>query len=203
MKKFLVPLLCLSSGAVLASESNCDYKTNVNTDFQGTISSSKNYSKSTYTHIEDTRKCIVKLDVKINNSWYPTSGTYVFGPDMTETSACKRAEVRAKESILREVVPEKLNRTLNQNCAVNVKTIPVKKVPDEKRELPDKVKKVMAEKQINKMMKGPYGEWKESGWKNVYSPVTKGCMVAKLIPTTVVVINGQRVAAYKELCRVR
>ena len=122
---------------------------------------------------------------------------------MTETSACKRAEVRAKESILREVVPEKLNRTLNQNCAVNVKTIPVKKVPDEKRELPDKVKKVMAEKQINKMMKGPYGEWKESGWKNVYSPVTKGCMVAKLIPTTVVVINGQRVAAYKELCKVR
>ena len=61
----------------------------------------------------------------------------------------------------------------------------------------------MAEKQFIKMMKGPYGEWKESGWKNVYSPVTKGCMVAKLIPTTVVVINGQRVAAYKELCKVR
>ena len=192
MKKFLVPLMCLSSGAVLASESNCDYKTNVNTDFQGTISSSKNYSKSTYTHIEDTRKCIVKLDVKINNSWYPTSGTYVFGPDMTETSACKRAEVRAKESILREVVPEKLNRTLNQNCVVNVKTIPVKKVPDEK-------KKVVIEKSSAQV----FGQWKESGWKNVYSPVTKGCMVVKLIPTTVVVINGQRVAAYKELCKVR
>ena len=135
MKKFLVPLFCLSSGAVLASESNCDYKTNVNTDFQGTITSSKNYNKSTYPHVEDTRKCIVKLDVKINKSWYPTSGTYVFGPDMTETSACKRAEVRAKESILREIVPEKLNRTLNQNCVVNVKTIPVKKVPDEKKKV--------------------------------------------------------------------
>ena len=203
MKKFLVPLLCLSSGVVLASESNCDYKTNVNTDFQGTISSSKNYSKSTYVHVDDTRKCIVKLDVKINKSWYPTSGTYVFGPDMTETSACKRAEVRAKESILREIVPEKLNRTLNQNCAVNVKTIPVKKVPDEKEEVPNKTKKDMAEKQINKMMRVPSSEWKESGWKNVYSPVTKGCMVAKSIPTTIVVINGRRMAAYKELCRVR
>ena len=192
MKKFLVPLFCLSSGAVLASESNCDYKTNVNTDFQGTITSSKNYNKSTYPHVEDTRKCIVKLDVKINKSWYPTSGTYVFGPDMTETSACKRAEVRAKESILREIVPEKLNRTLNQNCVVNVKTIPVKKVPDEK-------KKVVIEKSSTQV----FGQWKESGWKNVYSPVTRGCMVAKLIPTTVVVINGQRVAAYKELCRVR
>ena len=192
MKKFLVPLFCLSSGAVLASESNCDYKTNVNTDFQGTITSSKNYNKSTYPHVEDTRKCIVKLDVKINKSWYPTSGTYVFGPDMTETSACKRAEVRAKESILREIVPEKLNRTLNQNCVVNVKTIPVKKVPDEKN-------KVVIEKSSTQVL----GQWKESGWKSVYSPVTKGCMVAKLIPTTVVVINGQKVAAYKEVCKIR
>ena len=192
MKKFLVPLFCLSSGAVLASESNCDYKTNVNTDFQGTITSSKNYNKSTYPHVEDTRKCIIKLDVKINKSWYPTSGTYVFGPDMTETSACKRAEVRAKESILREIVPEKLNRTLNQNCVVNVKTIPVKKVPDEK-------KKVVIEKSSTQV----FGQWKESGWKSVYSPVTKGCMVVKLIPTTVVVINGQKVAAYKEVCKIR
>ena len=192
MKKFLVPLFCLSSGAVLASESNCDYKTNVNTDFQGTITSSKNYNKSTYPHVEDTRKCIIKLDVKINKSWYPTSGTYVFGPDMTETSACKRAEVRAKESILREIVPEKLNRTLNQNCVVNVKTIPVKKVPDEK-------KKVVIEKSSTQV----FGQWKESGWKSVYSPVTKGCMGAKLIPTTVVVINGQKVAAYKEVCKIR
>ena len=192
MKKFLVPLFCLSSGAVLASESNCDYKTNVNTDFQGTITSSKNYNKSTYPHVEDTRKCIIKLDVKINKSWYPTSGTYVFGPDMTETSACKRAEVRAKESILREIVPEKLNRTLNQNCVVNVKTIPVKKVPDEK-------KKVVIEKSSTQV----FGQWKESGWKSVYSPVTKGCMVAQLIPTTVVVINGQKVAAYKEVCKIR
>ena len=192
MKKFLVPLFCLSSGAVLASESNCDYKTNVNTDFQGTITSSKNYNKSTYPHVEDTRKCIIKLDVKINKSWYPTSGTYVFGPDMTETSACKRAEVRAKESILREIVPEKLNRTLNQNCVVNVKTIPVKKVPDEK-------KKVVIEKSSTQV----FGQWKESGWKSVYSPVTKGCMVAKLIPTTGVVINGQKGAAYKEVCKIR
>ena len=71
-------------------------------------------------------------------------------------------------------------------------TIPVKKVPDEK-------KKVVIEKSSTQV----FGQWKESGWKNVYSPVTKGCMVAKLIPTTVVVINGQRVAAYKELCKVR
>ena len=47
------------------------------------------------------------MDVKIHNAWYPTEAEYVFGPDMTEVDACKRAEIRAKESILRQVVPEK------------------------------------------------------------------------------------------------
>ena len=189
MKKFLVPLLCISSGAVLASESNCNYKTNVNTDFQGTISSSKNYNKTTYPHVEDTRKCIIKLDVRINKAWYPTSGTYIFGPDMTETAACKRAEVRAKETILREVVPEKINRKINENFTVYVKPVPVKKCPTPK---------------INKVSKNySSGGWKEIGWKDVYSSVTRGCMIAKLIPTTVVKIKGKKVAAYKELCRVK
>ena len=61
------------------------------------------------------------------------------------------------------------------------------------------IKKVVIEKSSTQV----FGQWKESGWKSVYSPVTKGCMVAKLIPTTVVVINGQKVAAYKEVCKIR
>ena len=189
MKKFLIPLLCLSSGTVLASESNCDYKTVVNTDFQGTITSSKNYNKTTYPHVEDTRKCIIKLDVKINKAWYPTSGTYIFGPDMTENAACKRADVRAKESILREVVPENLNRTMNQNCAVHVRTVPVKKAP---------VLKV----QIKKVANRSNGMWRESGWKNIYTPLTKGCIHSNT-QSKVVWINGKKQFAYKEVCRVK
>jgi hypothetical protein len=196
VKKFLVPLLCISSGAVLASESNCNYKTNVNTDFQGTISSSKNYNKTTYPHVEDTRKCIIKLDVRINKAWYPTSGTYIFGPDMTETAACKRAEVRAKETILREVVPEKLNRTMNQNCAVYVKTVPVNKAPAPVNKAP--APKVI----IKKVAIYSGGGWRESGWKNVYTPLTKGC-VRSNAPTTVISIHGSKQYAYKEVCRLK
>ena len=189
MKKFLVPLLCISSGAVLASESNCNYKTNVNTDFQGTISSSKNYSQKSHPYVDDTRICIVEMDVRINKDWYPTSGTYVFGPDMTETAACKRAEIKAKETILREVVPEKLSRTMNQNCAVHVRTVPVKKAPVPKSE-------------IKKVAVYSSGMWKESGWKNVYTPLTKGCIHSN-IPAKVVWINGNKQFAYKEVCKVR
>ena len=136
MKKFLVPLLCLSSGTVLASESNCDYKTNVNTDFQGTISSSKNYNQKSYPYVKDTRICIVKMDVNIYNAWYPTEAEYVFGPDMTEADACKRAEIRAKESILRKIVPEKLNRILNQNCVTKTESGDLKQSPTVGGKLP-------------------------------------------------------------------
>ena len=189
MKKFLVPLLCLSSGTVLASESNCNYKTNVNTDFQGTISSSKNYNQKSYPYVDDTRICIVEMDVRINKDWYPTSGTYVFGPDMTETAACKRAEIKAKETILREVVPEKLNRTMNQNCAVHVRTVPIKKAPVPKVE-------------IKKVVTYSSGTWIESGWKNVYTPLTRGCLHSNT-PAKVVWINGNKQFAYKEVCKVR
>ena len=96
MKKFLVPLLCLSSGTVLASESNCNYKTNVNTDFQGTISSSKNYNQKSHPYVDDTRICIVEMDVRINKAWYPTSGTYVFGPDMTYKKGIRQNNYQLK-----------------------------------------------------------------------------------------------------------
>ena len=190
MKTSLVALLCLSSTSLMASEIACDYKSKVDTEFMGTISSSKNYNQKSYPYVDDTRICIVEMDVRINKDWYPTSGTYVFGPDMTETAACKRAEIRAKETNLRKIVPEKLNRTSKQNCAVYVKTVPVKKVPIPKVE-------------IKKVDVYSSGTWRESGWKNVYTPVSKGCMVAKLIPTTVVKIGNQRVAAYKEVCRIK
>ena len=116
-------------------------------------------------------------------------GTYIFGTDMTENAACKRAEVRAKESILREVVPENLNRTMNQNCAVHVRTVPVKKAP---------VLKV----QINKVANRSNGMWRESGWNNIYTPLTKGCIHSNT-QSKVVWINGKKQFAYKEVCRVK
>ena len=198
MKKFLIPLLCISSVSALASESKCDYNSDVNTEFLGTIVSSKNYSQKAYPHIEDTRKCIVKIDVNINEVWYPTSGQYIFGPDMTEVDACKRAEVRAKESILREVVPEKLNRTMNQNCAVTVRTVPVNKVPEETTKdkiiwFKPKTKPVQTNLNNN-------SQWAESGWKSVYTPVTSGCHATE---RSVGIVHGRKTLVYKEVCKVK
>jgi len=46
------------------------------------------------------------------------------------------------------------------------------------------------------------GGWRESGWKNVYTPLTKGC-VRSNAPTTVISIHGSKQYAYKEVCRVK
>jgi len=118
MKYMMIPALCLLTGVASANE--CKYKTDVDTTFQGVISKSQNYDKKTYPYIEDTRKCTVNLDVEIQDKWYPTSGSYVFGPDVSENEACKNAEMIAKENILRTTVPEKLNKTMEQKCAVNL-----------------------------------------------------------------------------------
>ena len=87
----MIPAMCLLTGVASANE--CKYSSDVDTSFEGVISKSQNYDKKTYPYIDDTRKCVISMDVKINDKWYPTSGTYVFGPDHAENDACKNAEV--------------------------------------------------------------------------------------------------------------
>ena len=118
MKYIMVPALCLLSGVAVANE--CQYSTGVSASFNGVISKSKNYDKTTYAHVDDTRKCVVKLDVQIKDKWYPTSGSYIFGPNMAENTACKNAETSAKENILRSTVPEILKKNTEQNCNITV-----------------------------------------------------------------------------------
>ena len=107
----MIPAMCLLTGVASANE--CKYSSDVDTSFEGVISKSQNYDKKTYPYIDDTRKCVISMDVKINDKWHPTSGTYVFGPDTSENDACKNAELSAKENILRTTVPEKLNHTMD------------------------------------------------------------------------------------------
>ena len=119
-------LLCILSSTAMADDS-CGYKFDVNTNFEGVIQSSKNYDKKTTDYVDDTRKCLVSMDLKISDKWYPAVGTYIFGPDMTQNEACKRAEISAKEDILRKNVPEKLNKNAQSNCLKTI-DIPMRKV---------------------------------------------------------------------------
>ena len=74
----------------------CDYDKTVETNWTQHIEKTSNIDKKVFPYVEDTRKCIMSMDVTIDGTTYPTEGTYVFGNDMTENDACEQATVKAK-----------------------------------------------------------------------------------------------------------
>jgi len=110
------------------AETPCDYDSSVNTKYTKTIQKTTDYKKRVFPYVEDTRKCVINMNVTIDGKSYPTMGDFVFGPDISENSACKNAENRAKEMIIRKVSPEVLSANTDMKCTVKTKKIVEKKI---------------------------------------------------------------------------
>lgn len=105
------------------AETPCDYDSSVNTKYIKTIQKTTDYKKRVFPYVEDTRKCVINMNVTIDGISYPTMGDFVFGPDISENSACKNAENRAKEMIIRKVSPEVLSANTDMKCTVKTKEV--------------------------------------------------------------------------------
>ena len=139
--KSISAFLLLSTCSNLApAESPCDYDSSVNTQYTKTIEKTSNFKKRVFPYVEDTRKCVINMNVTIDGKTYPTMGDFVFGPDISENSACKNAENRAKEMIVRKVSPEVLSANTDMKCTV--KTEEIIKV-----EKPKEIQKVVTQNQ--------------------------------------------------------
>ena len=137
----LSALLLLSTCANPApAESPCDYDSSVNTQYTKTIEKTSDFKKRVFPYVDDTRKCVINMNVTIDGKTYPTMGDFVFGPDISENSACKNAENRAKEMIVRKVSPEVLSANTDMKCTV--KTEEIVKV-----EKPKEIQKVVTQNQ--------------------------------------------------------
>ena len=113
MKGLMIVVLLLRTLNSVA----CDYESNEKIVFQGSIDSVRIEKRTVFPYVEDTRKCRIRLSARIDKEWYPSSGEYIFGPDMTETEACSNAENRAKLNVMREVIPETLQSQRKLNCS--------------------------------------------------------------------------------------
>ena len=113
----------LSSCNYAAADTPCDYVKDVNTTWTHQIEKTENIQRNVFPYVEDTRKCVMSMDVTISGQTYPAEGSYVFGPDMTENNACDNATVNAKKSIISQVSPEVLSATTEMNCST--KELPV------------------------------------------------------------------------------
>ena len=132
--KSLSAILLLSTCANPApAESPCDYDSSVNTQYTKTIEKTSDFKKRVFPYVDDTRKCVINMNVTIDGKTYPTMGDFVFGPDISENSACKNAENRAKEMIVRKVSPEVLSANTDMKCTVKTEEIVENKVESIKK----------------------------------------------------------------------
>ena len=132
--KSLSAILLLSTCANPApAETPCDYDSSISTQYTKTIQKTTDYKKRVFPYVEDTRKCVINMNVTIDGKTYPTMGDFVFGPDISENSACKNAENRAKEMIVRKVSPEVLSANTDMKCTVKTEEIVENKVESIKK----------------------------------------------------------------------
>ena len=106
-------------------EAPCDYDQQVMSNWQHSIEAVQNIDKKVFPYIDDTRKCVMKMDVTINGVEHYTSGDYVFGPDATENYACEQATIKAKKDIIQRVSPELLSAKTEMNCSLKQKQEPI------------------------------------------------------------------------------
>ena len=113
----LITLVCtLLTTTALATETPCDYKSKDNIIYEGSIESIRVIKKDVKKYVEDTRKCSMNIEALIESKWYPSTGSYIFGPDMSELDACSLAENRAKIKVMRTIIPETLKSEKNLKC---------------------------------------------------------------------------------------
>ena len=106
----------ISSLTFQAYSQQCTYKSDDNFSYVGHIESTKIESKKVFPYVDDTRKCRITLQSRIDCQWHLANAEYVFGPDMSEDNACRQAETRAKRKIMNRVLPETMDGKKNLNC---------------------------------------------------------------------------------------
>lgn len=114
LSKSLLFLALLATPAY--AEAPCDFKTNDKIVYEGRLESVRLISKKVTKHVEDTNKCMVKIEGRVEGKWYPSTDSYVYGPDVSQQHACDFAENRAKKKILRQFVPETIHSEKNLKC---------------------------------------------------------------------------------------
>lgn len=113
MKKYL--FLTMLPISVFA-QSPCDYQHHIVGKYTKEITRVENIDKEVYADTDSTRKCMVELDAWIDGVKHRTEGSFSFGPDISENTACGHAEQRAKENLIRKVSPEILTANTNMTC---------------------------------------------------------------------------------------
>ena len=114
-------LLCVSGCHPALAESPCDYDHQSSETYQLKIQATDKIERSSHDIAEGARKCVANMSIMVEDVWHPSEGTYVYGPDVPETTACDRAELKAKENLSKNLSPVTINSEKNLNCQLTNK----------------------------------------------------------------------------------
>ena len=119
--KIITTLCTLLTTSALA-DAPCNFDSKSKVIYEGKLESVRLIKKDISQYVEDTRKCSMSIEARVKGKWYPSKGSYIFGPDMSQMDACGLAENRAKVKVMREGIPETLTGEKNLKCSLtNVK----------------------------------------------------------------------------------
>ena len=116
--KILITFLCTFLTTSAFADAPCDFESKSKVIYEGKLESVRLINKNISQHVEDTRKCTMSIEARVKGKWYPSKGSYIFGPDMSQMDACELAENRAKVKVMREVIPETLKGEKNLKCSL-------------------------------------------------------------------------------------
>ena len=117
-----LPFILITTTAIADAPCNFDSKDEV--IYEGTIESIRLIKKDIQANpqIKDVLKCVMSIEARVKDKWYPSQGEYMFSPNMSQENACELAENRAKVKVMREVIPETVKSEKNLKCDLtNVK----------------------------------------------------------------------------------
>ena len=112
----VLPLMFISTVAGAEGQTTCKYSDKTVVKNAGIIEGTRNEIRETREYSEDKRVCAVSFEAKIDGKWYKTSDFYVFGPDISENSACKSAVKKAAIKALEKNSPVMIDSEIVEVC---------------------------------------------------------------------------------------
>ena len=118
--KILITFLCTFLTTSAFADAPCDFESKSKVVYKGQLESVRLIKKTIQANpqIKDVLKCVMSIEARVKGKWYPSKGSYIFGPDMSQMDACGLAENRAKVKVMREVIPETLTGEKNLKCTL-------------------------------------------------------------------------------------
>jgi hypothetical protein len=112
--------LMVSASALAINDPICDYKSETIEKTTGVIDYIKDISRKTQVYTQDKRSCMVEFQAKIGENWIQTHGVYVFGPEISENSACAQAVEKGKTRAISHLSPTQITHIAEQKCKESV-----------------------------------------------------------------------------------